>query len=345
MTQVRFRLLLQVAAVSTALTAVLLSGRPASAQMTAEELVTRLDRIENQIRQLTGTVEQLQFRNQQLDQQLKRMQEDNEFRFQELGGKGGARPAAPQRPAAAQTPPAQTPPAQYQAPQPQYQPPAPAGSGRRSDAFDPNQNPAAPGAPRVLGTTAASEPLTAEESAGIGAPGGRDAGAPLDLSTLSANAATAAAGGSLPPPPARSPSATGAHTAALSPAATPRDEFDQAYNAILRKDYAGAETGFRAFLQRHSADRLAPDAQYWLGESLFQRQSWREAADAFLNMSKTYEKSPKAAEALLRLGQSLAMLREKELSCATFGEIERKYPRASTTIKQAVEREQKRLRC
>jgi tol-pal system protein YbgF len=340
MTLVRFRLLLQVAAVSTALAAVLLSGRPASAQMTAEELVMRLDRIENQIRQLTGTVEQLQYRNQQLDQQLKRMQEDNEFRFQELGGKGGARPTAPQRPATAQPPPTQ-----YQAPQPQYQPPAPTGSGRRSDAFDPNQNPAAPGAPRVLGTTAASEPLTAEESAGIGAPGGRDAGAPLDLSTLSANAASAAADGSLPPPPPRSPNATGARTAALSPAATPRDEFDQAYNAILRKDYAGAEAGFRTFLQRHSADRLAPDAQYWLGESLFQRQSWREAADAFLNMSKTYEKSPKAAEALLRLGQSLAMLREKELSCATFGEIERKYPRASTTIKQAVEREQKRLRC
>jgi tol-pal system protein YbgF len=353
MTHPRFRIFLPVTLLTVVAAAIALSGRPAAAQMSAEELVMRIERMENQVRQLTGTIEQLQYRNQQLDQTLKRMQEDNEFRFQELGGKGGARPAAPQRPAAAQAPPAQpqyqAPQPQYQQPQPQYQPPAPSGSGRRSDAFDPNQNPAAPGAPRVLGTTAPSEPLTAAESSGVGAPGGREAGTPLDLSTLSANAsrdpALASGDGALPPPPPRSPNATGARTAALPPAATPRDEFDQAYNAILRKDYAGAEAGFRAFLQKNSADRLAPDAQYWLGESMFQRQNWREAADAFLSMSKTYEKSPKAAEALLRLGQSLAMLREKELSCATFGEIQRKYPRASTTIKQAVEREQKRLRC
>ena len=43
---------------------------PAHAQMTAADLVMRLDRLEAQVRQLTGTVEQLQFRNQQLEQQL-----------------------------------------------------------------------------------------------------------------------------------------------------------------------------------------------------------------------------------------------------------------------------------
>jgi tol-pal system protein YbgF len=235
---------------------------------------------------------------------------------------------------------------QYQQPQPQYQAPA-AGSGRRSDVFDPNQNPNAPGAPRALGTTPPSQPLTPSESAGVGATGDRDAGSPLDLTTLSANAAgnQGAADGGLPPPPPRNPSATGARTAALPPSQTPRDAFDAAYGAILRKDYTGAEEGFRAFLQRYPSDRMAPDAQYWLGESMFQRQNWREAADAFLSMSKKYESNPKAAEALLRLGQSLAALREKELACATFGEIGRKYPRASTTIKQAIEREQKRVRC
>jgi tol-pal system protein YbgF len=324
--------------------ATLLAATPVLAQMSAEEMVMRLDRLEGQIRQLTGTVEELQHRNQQLDQSLRRLQEDNEFRFQELGGKGGARPGAAARPATTQPQPQYQPQQpQYQQPQPQYQPAQPqyqqppAGSGRRSDVFDPSQNPAAPGAPRTLGSTSPSAPLTSADNAGVGAPGGREAGAPLDLSTSVAPAAD----GGLPPPPPRNPSATGTQMAASSP----RDQFDQAYNALMRKDYAAAETGFRAFLQRNTADRLAPDAQYWLGESMFQRQNWREAADAFLSMSKAYEKSPKAAEALLRLGQSLAMLREKELACATFGEIERKYPRASTSIKQAVEREQKRVRC
>ena len=42
-------------------------------QMSPSELVLRLDRLENQVRQLTGLVEQLQYRNQQLEQQLRRV--------------------------------------------------------------------------------------------------------------------------------------------------------------------------------------------------------------------------------------------------------------------------------
>src|SRR5436305_14612113 len=45
---------------------------PAHAQMSESELVMRLNRLENQVRQLTGQVEQLQYRNQQLEQQVAR---------------------------------------------------------------------------------------------------------------------------------------------------------------------------------------------------------------------------------------------------------------------------------
>ncbi|RZI38728.1 tol-pal system protein YbgF, partial [Herbaspirillum sp. HC18] len=79
---------------------------------------------------------------------------------------------------------------QQQAVQPNYEQPqiaAPApivqeqpapgapGTRRRGDAFDPNQNPNAPGAPRALG--GGQQPMPA------GAPGGRNAGEPLDLAT------------------------------------------------------------------------------------------------------------------------------------------------------------------
>jgi tol-pal system protein YbgF len=88
-----------------------------------------------------------------------------------------------------------------------------------------------------------------------------------------------------------------------------------------------------------------PDAQYWLGESLFQRQQFRDAAEAFLTVSTKFETTGKAPDALLRLGQSLAALGEKEAACASLGEVLRKYPRASVGVKQGVEREQKRVRC
>ena len=45
------------------------------------------------------------------------------------------------------------------------------------------------------------------------------------------------------------------------------------------------------------------------------------------------------------IGQSLAAINEKELACVAFGDVARKYPRASSGVKQAIEREQKRVRC
>src|ERR1017187_1333403 len=54
------------------------------AQSDPGDLTVRLDRMENALRQLTGTIEQLQFRNQQIEMQLKRMQDGTEYRLQQL---------------------------------------------------------------------------------------------------------------------------------------------------------------------------------------------------------------------------------------------------------------------
>jgi tol-pal system protein YbgF len=214
--------------------------------------------------------------------------------------------------------------------------------------FDPTQNPTAPGAPQTLGSVPVISADVASQ-APIGAPGGRSAGAPLDLSTLSGSAAndpSLGTDGTLPPPPPRNPNATGAQVAAVAPPSqTPKDEFDLGYGYIKRKDYALAEDTLRGFLRKYPSDRLVSDAQYWLGESLFQRQRYRDAAESFLAVTTKYDTSPKAPEALLRLGQSLAALGEKETACAAWGEIGRKYARATASVKASVVAEQKRVRC
>ena len=51
------------------------------------------------------------------------------------------------------------------------------------------------------------------------------------------------------------------------------------------------------------------------------------------------------ADALLRLGESLAALGEKEAACATLNEVGRKFPRAAANVRQSAEREQKRSGC
>jgi tol-pal system protein YbgF len=298
------------------------AGHVRVAQASERDLFMRIDRLEAQIRQLTGAIEQLQHRNQQLEGQLQRMQEDTEYRFQQLGGKGAPRPAAHGRPQAA--------------PQP-VTPASPPAPGKRGDAFEPAKNPNAPGVPRPLGGGA---PVAESETPPIGAPGGRDAGAPLDLAKL----APRAPGADQSAPP-RQPNAPGAVSAAPPVAHTPKDEFDIAYSYMVRKDYAVAEKGLRAFLQKHPEDQLVPEASYWLGETLFQRQRYRDAAEVFLNVTTKYESAAKAPDALFRLGQSLAALGETEAACASLGEVMRKFPRAAAGVKHAVEREQKRVRC
>jgi len=311
---------------------------PRMAQGDSNDVSVRVDRIENALRQLTGTVEELQHQNQMLQMQLKRMQDDTEYRFQQLGSRGGLPPTNPSRPMSPQAP--------MNAP--------PAAPDQHSDAFNPALHPNAPGAPRELGNESVVAPAQ-NADAPIGAPGGRAPGAPLDLSTLagtppaqpSAPVANAmpAAPQQLPPPPARNPSATGTQLATLPPTATPKDEYDMAYGYVLHRDYALAEQAFRDFLRKYPDERLAPEAQYWLGESLFQRQRYRDAAENFLALSTKYEHSGKAPDALLRLGQSLAALNQKEAACATLAEVGRKFPRASASVKRGVAQEQKRVHC
>jgi tol-pal system protein YbgF len=299
------------------------------AQAGGPDLPLRIDRLEAQIRQLTGVVEQLQYRNQQLENQLRRLQEDADAK---TGAPAQTRSLAPAVAPGLARPPA-GPPVAAPAPPP----------GRRGDAFDPNQNPSAPGAPRTLGALpqGGEPPLVPPgptDDIRLGAPGGRAAGAPLDLTTLAATDQNPV------DPQTRSANAA-PQLATAPPSESAKDYYDLGYGYMLRKDYALAEESLRGFLRRFPSDRLAADAQYWLGESLFQRQRYRDAAEAFLNVSTKYESTAKAPEALLRLGQSLAALGEKEAACASLGEISRKYPRASAGVKQNVEREQKRVHC
>jgi tol-pal system protein YbgF len=333
------------------------------------ELVLRIERLEAQLRQMTGTVEQLQFRNRQLESQIRGM-------GAVPGAQAGAPPGAlpqPMRPA-------------LQGATAPSAPPPPAAPGRPpSDVFDPAQHPNAPGAPHTLGSLPAAPPAVVTAEPPVGVPGGRGAGAPLDLSTLatgipapasnepgpppaavpgpaatgpsvpgssvpgSAAPRSVAPGspgpGLLPAPPARNPSATGAMAAVAPPTNTPKDHYDLAYGYVLRKDYALAEDAFQGFLKNFPSDRRAPDAQFWLGESLFQRQRYDAAAAAFLDLSTTHASHNKAPDALLRLAQSLAAMKQKEMACATLAEVSRKYPRASNSVKQGVEREQKRVHC
>ncbi|MCX5516342.1 tol-pal system protein YbgF [Kaistia algarum] len=142
-------------------------------------------------------------------------------------------------------------------------------------------------------------------------------------------------------------SAAGSGAATVPPAQTgsSRGDYDAAYELILKGDYDVAETSFQRFLASYPGDPLAPDAQYWIGESLFARQDYRGSADAFLAGYQQYPKSSKAPDMLLKLGLSLNGLGQREAACGTFGEILKKYPKASNALIQRVKAEQASASC
>lgn len=292
---------------------------PAAAQDAADAIV-RLNRLENQMRQLSGELEQLQFENRQLKDQLRKFQEDVEFRFQDLGARGGSKPASPSA-----TP----------APRPAQPQAAPQ---RRSDIFDPSQDPSAPGAPRPLGTTPPSQPLAeaemdegGEQFAGIG-------------ELIEEEAAPGSVGNGLTMPQGAIQPRTNPSVAATS-IGDPKADFDAAYAAFTQKDYDGAEMGFRRFLQSNPRDQMVAEATFWLGETYLQRGRHREAAEQFLSVSADHPNASKAPDAMLRLGVSLNGLGARDRACAVFAELDRKYPQASASVRQASEREQKRNKC
>lgn len=274
---------------------------PARAQ-DAAELSVRVNRMENQIRQLSGQIEQLQFENRRLTDQLKRFQEDVEFRLNE---RGGARPSG----ATPATPPV-TP----------GQPPRP----RRNDAFDPNAQPGAAGAPRQL----------AGPATGIVDNGGPGSGTPLDVT-----------GARQPPAAALSPGQRGPQSVVSTAPGTPRQSYDAALAAINSRQYEDAEMGFRQFLQSNPRDRLVPNATYWLGESYFRRNLHKDAAEQYLKVTTDHSRANIAPEAMLKLGMSLNALGARDQACATFAQVTVKYPEAPETVRTGVERERRRVRC
>jgi len=205
----------------------------------------RFNQLQQSITLLTGQIEQLQYRNQQLQQQLEKMQADYEFRLDQMekgkGGGGGPRPAAPQAAAA-------------------------------------------------------------------------------------------------PPPPSAAP-----------PAAAAGAGGDQMYNDAMKKlqdgDNAGAERGFKAFLQSHPKHQLAGNAQYWLGESYYARKDYQNAMTAFAEGYKTYKTSPKGPDNLLKLGITLAVMGRKADSCQVFAKFSQDYPHATDLQKRRVDQERQKNGC
>jgi len=132
-------------------------------------------------------------------------------------------------------------------------------------------------------------------------------------------------------------------TVALTPE-SPEVLYERSNESLLRRQFDEAEAGFRTFIEKYSDHSLAGSAQYWLGETYYAQSDFKQAAQSFLKGYKQYPKSRRAADSLLKLGISLGRLGQKQQACAAYGAVGSEYPKAVEARKRA-QSEAKRAGC
>ncbi|MGJ8571130.1 MAG: tol-pal system protein YbgF [Hoeflea sp.] len=251
----------------------------------AGDPVYRIGQLEEQIRGLNGRIEELGFQLLQMQEQMRQMQQDNEFRFQELEKTGSQR--------------------------------GDAGSS--------------------IGQPDNGQSAIASSSGAESSGAGQGMGAPAsDLGTIKFDEKGDLIGGII------EPMNNGGETASL---AASGDMYQAGYNHMLAGDYALAEQVFQDYVANNPDDPRTPDAMFWLGEAQYSQGRYQESAKTFLDVHKQYPRADKGADALLKLGMSLAKLDNRETACATLREVLIRYPGASAAVRAKVSEEQLSASC
>ena len=274
------------------------------------EATFRVNQLEEQVRLLTGKVEEMTFQMLQLQEQVRKMQEDNEFRFQELEDQSSLKKNGN----------------------------SVAGADRLGKP-QPSDDTSSAGASSGGNTIVPADRRTITEllegdGSQLGAP-------PTSLGTL-----TFDADGNLVDSNVGKPidlTNQGGGIAVL-----PENEnelYNLGYSYIQGGDYELAAETFSEFIQQFPGSERDQEARFWLGESLFAQGDYEASARIFLENHKANPSAPLAPQNLIKLGVSLAGMEQRELACATLAEVPKKYPSMSNAVRKRVAVEQAAAKC
>ena len=125
----------------------------------------------------------------------------------------------------------------------------------------------------------------------------------------------------------------------------PVEQYEFATSFLKVGDYSTAERAFREFVLSNPDHELAGSAQYWYAETFRIRQLYTDAASAYLEGYQKYPKGKKAPINLLKLGVSMVQIGEKDQGCKMIVGLKKQYPKASQSVLQKAQYEQKRFKC
>ena len=123
------------------------------------------------------------------------------------------------------------------------------------------------------------------------------------------------------------------------------EQYEFAVSFMKIGDYETAEAALKEFIDKNKDHDLAGSAQYWYGETFRIRQLYSDAATAYLDGYQNYPKSKKAPDNLLKLGITMVQLGEKDQGCKMILGLKKEYPKASKSVLQKAQYEQKKFKC
>ena len=240
-----------------------------SAPATSGNVQQRLSQLEETVRQVSGRMDELEYQLKKVDERFELMNNDIDVRFKLLEGKPikgtGAGTAAKTK--------------RYEAPKAQNAPKA------------------------VVGEAVTGEDL-----------------APLEM------------------PKKETPKAE-------SKTRSVQEIYQEGLDAFNAKKHDAAEDDFELILKDYPKDKLAGNAQYWLGEVYFSRNDFAKAAVAFGKGYKNYKDGNKGADSMYKLGVAMQRLGKNAEACAAYQSLPSEFPKAEKALLDKAKKAAQTLKC
>ena len=125
---------------------------------------------------------------------------------------------------------------------------------------------------------------------------------------------------------ATKPSPTTTAPASSEAVARERQAYQKAFDLLRQLRYQPAIEAFQGFLKQYPDGRYAHIAQYWLGEANYAQRNFKAAIASYQQLLQRYPRSPKVAEAMLKIGYSYYELGQKDEARQTLAELVRAHP-------------------
>jgi tol-pal system protein YbgF len=123
------------------------------------------------------------------------------------------------------------------------------------------------------------------------------------------------------------------------------DAFRKAKQLLLEGQYPDAQSAFQGFVDAYADSPYAPEAYYWLGETLYVRGLYSDAAPAYIGAIRGWPQTSWAPDAVIKLARSLIALKKPQDACRTLGEFKKRYAGAPPPVQAKAQSARAAAKC